>query len=851
MIARNFLKIFSLSIVLLLHLSVFSLAAPPEIALTSKHGLQLSLEEKEYLVQKGVIKMCIDPDWMPYEKNENGKHVGMSADYFKLLQKSIGTPVEIVPTSTWTESLEYGKARKCDIFSFIMSTPERLKYLDFTENYFETPLVIATEFHQPRISNIAELPDKPIGIVKGYAYGEIIRAKYPDIDLVDVDNVNDGLEKVEQGRLYGFIDTLASVGYYIQRNHIGLVKISGKFQETWQLGIGTRRDEPLLQSIFNKAIATILPEDYQKILNKWVAVAGVESNPNRLSLEEAEFLKAHPVIRFRTHYNQPPFEFDQDGEAAGIAVDYIKKIAEIVGFSPQFVMDDRKAFDTFLLSVKSPERAARFSFGDTCLSFPMVLITNKKSRYIDRLTDLTGGTVVVEKGFVTHQWLKRDYPGIKVVNAKSTKAALEMVNRGEVEAYMGNLAIANYMMTYGELENIRVAGPTEYGNVEYRFIAPKGWEALTSILGKGYRAIPPEEHSAIQQKWFSLQIIKKTDYGPIWKTIFAAALIIAWILWWNYKLKAAKRLLKENNNDLEELSVTDRLTGLYNRVKLEEVLDTSVARFNRYNEEFGIILVDIDHFKAVNDTFGHQTGDQILVEFATLLQNNSRTVDTVGRWGGEEFIIVCPHTDKKGVVTLAEHLRKVVEEFTFSEVGHKTASFGTAAYQKKETQELLLKRTDDALYQAKENGRNLVVFARASASSGARNLLQLVWKSEYESGHAEIDAQHRELVTQASVLMELIVTNSEQEKIKEGIGAISVALAKHFQYEESVLAGTSYPDLESHSKEHQMLLEKLDVLAGDYYNGKVEPFMFMQFVAQELALGHMLQTDVQYYEYLS
>ncbi|MDD5716447.1 MAG: diguanylate cyclase [Sulfuricurvum sp.] len=158
---------------------------------------------------------------------------------------------------------------------------------------------------------------------------------------------------------------------------------------------------------------------------------------------------------------------------------------------------------------------------------------------------------------------------------------------------------------------------------------------------------------------------------------------------------------------------TDSLTALPNRFKLDEILMQEERRANRYQHDFSIILVDIDHFKEVNDQYGHQIGDIVLQEFAEVLSENIRKSDFIGRWGGEEFLIVCPHTDQAGAYALAEHLRVAVERRLFSKSGQKTASFGVAEYQKGKTLESLFKGVDDALYAAKASGRNQVKIGKA------------------------------------------------------------------------------------------------------------------------------------------
>ena len=118
--------------------------------------------------------------------------------------------------------------------------------------------------------------------------------------------------------------------------------------------------------------------------------------------------------------------------------------------------------------------------------------------------------------------------------------------------------------------------------------------------------------------------------------------------------------------------------------------------------------MDIDHFKKVNDEYGHPIGDIILQEFSLLLNETLRKSDIVGRWGGEEFLIILPETDAEGAKEVAEHLRKRIEKFEFTAVKHKTSSFGITQYQKGSDIQSLVNKADVALYNAKNKGRNQV-----------------------------------------------------------------------------------------------------------------------------------------------
>ncbi len=159
---------------------------------------------------------------------------------------------------------------------------------------------------------------------------------------------------------------------------------------------------------------------------------------------------------------------------------------------------------------------------------------------------------------------------------------------------------------------------------------------------------------------------------------------------------------------LKEKAFHDNLTGLYNRDKLNEFLEYEVEVVNRYKTPLSLIMFDIDHFKRVNDTYGHLVGDHILKEIAMLVQSYIRHTDLLARWGGEEFIIASPSTPLQSAKIMAENIRQVIENEEFPEVGNITCSFGVAEFQKGETITNLLDEADKQLYRSKEGGRNRV-----------------------------------------------------------------------------------------------------------------------------------------------
>lgn len=164
----------------------------------------------------------------------------------------------------------------------------------------------------------------------------------------------------------------------------------------------------------------------------------------------------------------------------------------------------------------------------------------------------------------------------------------------------------------------------------------------------------------------------------------------------------------EYERKLMEMSLTDHLTGLRNRRAVEDILSMEMEIARRYSRPLCFALIDVDHFKRINDTYGHDVGDEVLKKLARIMNSELRASDVLGRWGGEEFALVIPETDIHGAKALCDRLRRKVEGTHFDKVGKVTVSIGATQFRREDTVRSLVKRADEALYRAKEGGRNRV-----------------------------------------------------------------------------------------------------------------------------------------------
>lgn len=232
-----------------------------------------SAAEIDYLKQKPLLKYCIDPNWLPFEAlDDKQQHRGMSADYIALLQKILPIPLQLVPTKDWTESLAFIEQKRCDFLPLAMRTPSREKRMLFTEPYLIIPSVIATTSDKPYLEDLGHLGKLPIGIRRGFGFVELYQKRYPSMVIIPYDSYEEGLLHVQSGMLYGFLGNMGSISYSLQQNKMTNLKISGRLEGDSVMSIASRIDEPLLSSIFQKALLRIDANAQQKIYNQWLKV---------------------------------------------------------------------------------------------------------------------------------------------------------------------------------------------------------------------------------------------------------------------------------------------------------------------------------------------------------------------------------------------------------------------------------------------------------------------------------------------------------------------------------------------------------------------------------------------------
>ncbi|HRD93850.1 MAG TPA: diguanylate cyclase [Accumulibacter sp.] len=321
-------------------------------------------------------------------------------------------------------------------------------------------------------------------------------------------------------------------------------------------------------------------------------------------------------------------------------------------------------------------------------------------------------------------------------------------------------------------------------------------------------------------------------------------------------LRQANQELQRAVVELEQVASTDKLTGAWNRRRLEECVGSEMGRFERYQHPLSLLIVDIDFFKAINDRYGHGCGDLVLQSLTGQLQGMLRGTDSLARWGGEEFVVLCPDTNRATAATLAERLRARIAEARFPEVGQLTVSVGVAECGAGETWAEWFQRADQALYSAKAGGRNQVQLAPEARGAGdasenfAANFVQLIWRSAYECGDEAIDRGHRLLFADANELLSAILSGQAPELVNPMVDRLLGDLLEHFRAEETVFVAAGYPGATQHIAEHRELVARALATAAAFRAGTQGVGDVFKLLAHDVITRHLLNSDRQFFDHL-
>lgn len=578
--------------------------------LESMEKVSLTPEEKRYLTGLGPIKVCPDPDWIPFEHvDEHGNFTGIAADLLHLLAQRLNIEFTYVFPANWDEAVALSKSGQVHILPFLNQTPAREEWLVFTEPLMVDPNVFITREEHPYIADISQLSNKTIVFPTGTSMEERIRRDFPNLIVANVQRENEVFQAVSNRSADMTLRSLTIAAYTIRKEGLFNLKIAGQAPDNYinRMRLGVLKSEPMLRDILNKGIALLSPGEREEIINRHVNITVIKPMDYVFILKITTILAAMITLSFYWNYR-------------------LKRINRALNES---------------------ERSKS------------VLLSNLPGMAYRCLFD--------------HNW------------------TMEFVSEGclSLTGYKNEDLVQNRLISYNEL-------------------------------------IMPEDREWIRQKWEDAQSsrnpvqleyrILTADQKEKW--VFDQGVFIYDN---EHKVKSIEGLIidingrKQAEEALYLVSIHDHLTCIYNRRYIFDRLDIMIQEHQREDQEFSISIIDLDFFKAINDTYGHPAGDFILKEFATILTNSFRPYDLVGRFGGEEFIVITMNINMKQTEDILNRVRKTVKDHVFNFNGtHLKIAFSagithTLELESEITVEKMIQKADQRLYLAKDQGRDRII----------------------------------------------------------------------------------------------------------------------------------------------
>ena len=592
-------------------------------------------------------------------------------------------------------------------------------------------------------------------------------------------------------------------------------------------------------------------------------------------------------IRLSVDPDWYPFELiDKDGAFIGIAADLIAIIESRSGVTFEIVLTENwsesvamtKSGDSEALAFlnRTPEREKWLVFSDVYFTDYNAIITREEHPYVSDLSRLSDETVVLPVGTSVEEYLRSQYPNLKIITVESEEDAINYVLDEKADLTIRSLTMAAHVISSQGLFNLKIAGQLpDYVN-QFRIGVIKEKAYVIPYINQGISTLTQQEVQEVINRYIAINIQEGFNYQLFFVAFGIFFIIVLGFLYWNRKLTRLNRKLAQRQEELTNLSnqllkseekykyladelalknaalsqtaLHDKLTGLRNRFYFDQKIGEELDRSDRYGSHLSLLFFDLDHFKIVNDTFGHDQGDEVLIKLSEIINKRMRKSDVFARWGGEEFVIMMPHTSLEQAVKAAEIIREAIESYVFDTVGIITISIGVAERERHESKEAWFRRVDKALYRAKREGRNRVC---AMDFESSKVHIRLEWKDQWLSGNKVIDDQHQNLLELGNDFIEQTLNDPENILVGDQIEGLIEHILIHFREEESILEKNNYVALSTHKDEHLRLIEKATNLKRKYESGGMSAADAFDFIVHEVIMEHMLKEDVKFFKVFS
>ncbi len=697
--------------------------------LSGAGNLALSPEQRQFLAETGPVRVGLMRDYAPYSFESGTRIEGLTVDVLNRLSDLTG--LQVIPVAgQWIELLPLFRTGEIDLLANMSFRPEREAFTRFSEPYHSIPNVAFTRDQTLSLSTLDDLEGMRVALGSGIYYEQPVRDALGD-NVRTFTTQETMFDALARDQVDVVLAALPNGNFWIRELGIPGVRIAGELVLEGlpgeDLRFGVRPGLAPLAGILNQALAAISAEEMRTIENRWLGASDGRQRPakGQVTLTEAEqtWLDARDQrVSMCIDPDWLPLEgADAEGNHAGLSSEVFRLFSERARIHFDVVPTDNwqqslraaqeRQCDLLAMAMKTPERAEFMNFTEPYLTVPNVVLGRIEAPFIERVGELRGRKVGVVAGYAFAELLQNRYPSLELVEVSNEQEGLRRLQNSELDGYITTLATAGYYMQELGLADLKVIGriPADWTlAVAVRDDEP----VLLGIMQKLVSSLTTEERRSLESHWRNIQLEQSVDYSLIWKILIVGALVTTLLIYWNRKLGRLNRELADANATLARLSVTDDLTQLGNRSYFDQEFRKSFQWCQRHHSGFAVAMVDADHFKKINDTYGHEAGDLCLRALAdTMRRHFRRETDRLSRFGGEEFVVFASYEDSDEIRNRLERFREAVASACNICDGNDiqlTISIGlaTGIPGPDDSPAEFLRQADQALYQAKQNGRN-------------------------------------------------------------------------------------------------------------------------------------------------